>query len=161
MRLLVYELRPPDLEKDGLIGALHKRLNAVEKRAGVEARLITHDIVVDLPVVLEENLYRIAQEALANTLKHADAQQVVVQFSTQAGQVTLSITDDGCGFDPVLIEDNGGMGLTNIRERAAKLQGRCEIESTPGLGTTVRVVVPLAVNRHNPTQSFERHQLIN
>ncbi|MCB0083972.1 MAG: GAF domain-containing protein, partial [Caldilineaceae bacterium] len=61
MRLLVYELRPLDLEKEGLVGALHKRLNAVEKRAGIEARLITEGILADLPLELEENLYRIAQ----------------------------------------------------------------------------------------------------
>lgn len=160
MRLLVYELRPPDLEKEGLLGALHKRLNAVEKRAGVEARLITQDIDVDLPVELEENLYRIAQEALANTLKHADAQQVIVHFAAQAGQVTLSITDDGCGFEPALAQDNGGMGLTTMRERTEKLQGRFAIESAPGQGTTVRVVVPMTNHRYHPTHALERHQLV-
>lgn len=160
MRLLVYELRPPDLEKEGLLGALHKRLNAVEKRAGVEARLITQNIDVDLPVELEQNLYRIAQEALANTLKHADAQQVVVHFAAQAGQVTLSITDDGCGFEPALAQDNGGMGLTTMRERTEKLQGRFTIESAPGQGTTVRVVVPMTNHRYQPTHALERHQLV-
>jgi len=159
MRLLVYELRPPDLEKERLLGALHKRLNAVEKRAGVEARLITHDIDVDLPVELEENLYRIAQEALANTLKHADAQQVIVQFSTQAGEVTLSVTDDGCGFEPALAQDNGGMGLTTMRERTEKLHGQFVIESAPGQGTTVRVTVPMTNHRYSPTYAVERQQL--
>ncbi len=100
MRLLVYELRPPDLEKEGLVGALHKRLNAVEKRAGIEARLITEGLLADLPVKLEENLYRIAQEALANALKHATAEHVLVRIAADAQQVTLEITDDGCGFDP-------------------------------------------------------------
>jgi len=100
MRLLVYELRPPDLEKEGLVGALHKRLNAVEKRAGIEARLITEGLLADLPVRLEENLYRIAQEALANALKHATAEHVLVRIAADAQQVTLEITDDGCGFEP-------------------------------------------------------------
>lgn len=99
MRLLVYELRPFDLEKEGLVGALHKRLNAVEKRAGIEARLMTEGILVDLPRNLEENLYRIAQEALANALKHADADHVIVRLASNNQKVTLEITDDGCGFD--------------------------------------------------------------
>ncbi len=99
MRLLVYELRPPDLEKEGLVGALHKRLNAVEKRAGIEARLITEGLLAGLPVKLEENLYRIAQEALSNALKHANAEHVFVRIAADAQQVTLEITDDGCGFD--------------------------------------------------------------
>jgi len=100
MRLLVYELRPFDLEKEGLIGALHKRLSAVEKRAGIEARLVTEGILADLPKHLEENLYRIAQEALANALKHADADHVIVRLASDAHFVTLEVEDDGCGFDP-------------------------------------------------------------
>jgi signal transduction histidine kinase len=121
MRLLVYELRPPDLEKEGLVGALHKRLNAVEKRAGVEARLITEGILADLPVELEENLYRIAQEALANALKHAAAQQVLVRLSADPAQVTLEITDDGCGFDPTIFPNELNAGLHSGRMNTVTL----------------------------------------
>jgi signal transduction histidine kinase len=148
MRLLVYELRPPDLEKAGLIGALHQRLIAVEKRAGVEARLITDGIITELPVALEETLYRIAQEALANALKHANADTVTVQLAADAVQVTLTITDDGCGFDPAVVAENGGMGLRNMRERAEKLSGHCTITSTPGAGAVVCVQLPLN-SQHN------------
>jgi two-component system nitrate/nitrite sensor histidine kinase NarX len=148
MRLFVYELRPPDLEKEGLVGALHKRLNAVEKRSGVEARLITDGIIADLPVEMEENLYRIAQEALANALKHANAQNVLIQLAAQNGYVTLIINDDGCGFDPKLVGnlDNGGMGLVSMRERAEKLAGHFAIESALGQGTTIRVQMPVILN---------------
>ncbi|HRW05145.1 MAG TPA: GAF domain-containing protein [Caldilineaceae bacterium] len=115
MRLLVYELRPLDLEKEGLIGALHKRLNAVEKRAGIEARLITEGILADLPLELEENLYRIAQEALANALKHADAQQVIVRLSSDTHAVILEVTDDGCGFDPApLLSQRSDIGERSL-----------------------------------------------
>lgn len=79
MRLLVYELRPPDLEEEGLLGALHKRLSAVEKRSGVDARLIADD-VVNLPRDREEHLYWIAQEALSNALKHAGADRVRIRI---------------------------------------------------------------------------------
>lgn len=144
MRLFVYELRPPDLEKEGLVGALHKRLNAVEKRSGVEARLLTDGIIGDLPVAVEENLYRIAQEALANTLKHANAQNVLIQLSAQNGYVTLTVRDDGCGFDPSAVGngDNGGMGLVSMRERAEKLSGQLAIESAHNQGTTIRAQLP-------------------
>ena len=79
MRLLIYELRPPDLEKEGLIGALHQRLEAVERRAGIQARLLAQELV-DLPLALEDGLYGIAQEALTNTLKHASASEVTVRL---------------------------------------------------------------------------------
>lgn len=157
MRLLVYELRPPDLEKEGLIGALHKRLNAVEKRSGVEARLVTDDVIADLPVELEENLYRIAQEALANALKHADAQHVTVHLATDEEQVTLTITDDGCGFEPAAVVDNGGMGLVSMRERTENLKGCFILESSPGHGTVVRVQIPLNGHNHPLVQHFEVH----
>jgi len=58
-------------------------------------------------------------------------------------QVTLTITDDGCGFDPAVVAENGGMGLRNMRERAEKLSGHCTITSTPGAGAVVRVQLPL------------------
>ncbi|NIR15549.1 MAG: histidine kinase, partial [Desulfobacterales bacterium] len=70
MRLLVYELRPLALRNEGLIGALQQRLDAVERRAGIDARLIVDGEVI-LPSPVEENLFRIAQEALNNALKHA------------------------------------------------------------------------------------------
>lgn len=161
MRLLVYELRPPDLEKEGLVGALHKRLNAVEKRAGVEARLITDGIIAELPVEVEENLYRIAQEALANALKHANAATVTVQLAATAPCVTLEIRDDGCGFDPAAVADNGGMGLTNMRERAEKMNGHFTITSTPGAGTVIRVSLPFSHSHYSFAQKSPAVQAIS
>lgn len=155
MRLLVYELRPPDLEKEGLVGALHKRLHAVEKRSGVEARLLTDGIVADLPVELEETLYRIAQEALTNALKHADARRVTVHLAADEQHVLLEIRDDGCGFDPTLVGDNGGMGLVSMRERAQKLSGLFTIESSPGHGATVHVRIPRQGNHNTLVQQLE------
>ncbi|MCB0111246.1 MAG: GAF domain-containing protein, partial [Caldilineaceae bacterium] len=128
MRLLVYELRPLDLEKEGLVGALHKRLNAVEKRAGIEARLITEGILADLPLELEENLYRIAQEALANALKHADAQQVIVRLSSDTHAVILEVTDDGCGFDPAPLLSH----RSNIDDRSSVTVVSTEASLTNG-----------------------------
>lgn len=150
MRVLVYELRPLDLQKEGLVGALHKRLNAVEKRTGIEARLITEGLLADLPMTVEENLYRIAQEALTNSLKHAGASQVTVRLASKAGQVILEIQDNGCGFTQHADDHhahNGGMGLSTMRERAESLEGTFAINSVWHQGATIRVQVPLALEQ--------------
>jgi signal transduction histidine kinase/serine/threonine protein kinase len=138
MRLLVHELRPPALEREGLLGALHERLAAVERRAGVDARLLADD-VVELPAHVEEGLYRIAQEALNNALKHAAATTVSVRLSANAEHIELIVTDDGQGFEPHNLTDQGGIGLSSMRERTERLGGTLELASAPGAGTRVYV----------------------
>jgi signal transduction histidine kinase/ligand-binding sensor domain-containing protein len=146
MRLLVYELRPLDLEEGGLVGALQQRLDAVERRAGVRARLVV-DGEVELPAGVEEQLYRIAQEALNNALKHGAPTLVVVtirlegQGTGSLQRIEMEITDDGRGFDPEAAGGEGGIGLISMRERAEKLGGTLTVHSAPGEGTRVRVVV--------------------
>jgi signal transduction histidine kinase len=140
MRLLIFELRPPALANEGLQGALHHRLSAVEKRAGVEARLLT-DEVLDLPSAVEEALYAIAVEALNNALKHAAATHVTVRLLVEDGCIKMEVADNGRGFDPQKIEETGGMGLKSMRERVAQLNGDLEIISQPGAGTRVKVEV--------------------
>ncbi|MBN1979052.1 MAG: PAS domain-containing protein [Anaerolineae bacterium] len=142
MRLLVYELRPLVLRREGLVGALQQRLDAVEKRAGVDARLLVEG-EVDLPSSVEEALYRIAQEALNNALKHAGASNVTVCVSGRDDRVELEVVDDGAGFDPSAAGKDGGLGLTSMRERAEKAGGVLDIISAPGQGTKVRACVKL------------------
>jgi signal transduction histidine kinase len=141
MRLLIYELRPPELEQEGLIGALQQRLDAVEARAGTEARLLTQG-EIELDVSQEEALYRIALEALNNILKHASATAVTVRVFAEGQSVCLEVADDGRGFAPQAVADKGGMGLVTMRERAERMGGRLTIQSAPGEGTEVRVEVP-------------------
>jgi len=141
MRLLIHELRPAELEEEGLLGALHQRLEAVEKRAGISCRLLA-DELFELPHAVEEGLYRITQEALNNALKHARATSIVVRINTKNGGTVLEIEDDGQGFDVGAITLNSGMGLANIRHRAEELGGSIEIRSAREQGTTVRVEVP-------------------
>ena len=138
MRLLVYQLRPPELKEKGLIGSLQQRLDTVEKRAGVEARLLMDDLI-ELPVEVEEHLYRIAQEALNNSLKHAQAGQVKVYLRVLKNQSMLEIIDDGQGFDPNSLDDQGGLGLITMRERAEEIGGLFMIDSEIGRGTSVKV----------------------
>jgi len=140
MRLLVYELRPLVLKREGLVGALQHRLDAVERRAGVEARLLVSGNV-SLPSEVEEGLYRIAQEALNNALKHAAASSVTVTIRADGEALEIEVLDDGTGFEPQTVGSGGGMGLTTMRERAEKMGGRLEVDSAPGRGT--RVVVTL------------------
>lgn len=142
-RLLVYELRPSTLEQAGLIGALQQRLDAVEKRAGVEVRLQVDGAIVLAPTV-EEGLYHIAQEALNNALKHSAASEVTVRVLGGDRWTELEVADDGRGFDPGRIGDLGGLGLVSMRQRAEGLGAILSIVSAPGAGTTVRVRVPIA-----------------
>ncbi len=143
MRLLVYELRPPSLERAGLLGALHERLQTVEKRAGVEARLIATEHLLNLPITIETGLYRIAQEALNNALKHAGASAVTVRIAADSQSVHLEVTDNGKGFDQATLAENRGIGLSSMQERTEKLGGTLTLNSLPGEGTTVRIQVPL------------------
>jgi len=103
MRLLILELIPPTLEKEGLVGALQKRLDAVENRVGIQARVIMEEFC-DIPPYLEKDLYWIAQEALNNSLKHAQAGNVNVSIQVKDHTILLTISDDGIGFDLRLVE---------------------------------------------------------
>ncbi|MCB0187000.1 MAG: sensor histidine kinase, partial [Caldilineaceae bacterium] len=143
VRLLVDELRPVVLEKQGLVGALQQRLDAVEKRAGVEATLVVNDPqgLGALPTAVEETLYRIAQEALNNALKHANATAVTVALSASASGITLQIHDDGVGFDPAVAAASGGLGLTSMRERIQQHHGAFTVHSTANTGTTIHVTI--------------------
>lgn len=140
MRLLVYQLRPLVLKREGLVGALQQRLDAVEKRAGMDARLLVEG-TLDLPAMVEEGLYRIAQEALNNALKHAAPRSVTLRIEADDRHVTLQVEDDGRGFEPAAVKGQGGMGLTSMEERAERLGGSFSLVSAPGHGTTVRVDV--------------------
>jgi signal transduction histidine kinase len=141
MRLLLYELRPSTLDEDGLVGAIENRLTAVEKRVGVSAQLQAN-LAVDLLPHVEECIYRIAQEALNNALKHAEATAVLVQIQTHEGAVILNVTDDGKGFDRETVTLEGRMGLSNMHARAERLGGILKIESKIGSGTTISLHIP-------------------
>jgi signal transduction histidine kinase len=140
MRLLLYELRPSALQEDGLVGALESRLAAVERRVGIEADLRT-DLAVNLPSHVEECLYRIAQEALNNALKHAEASEVTVRVQADESLVFLEVTDSGVGFDPTIVNSDGRLGLASMRTRARRLGGDLKLISELGQGTTVRVEI--------------------
>jgi signal transduction histidine kinase len=139
MRLLIYRLRPPVLARVGLVGALRRRLEMVEQRAGVITHL-TGEIPQDLPSELERALYHIAEEGLNNVLKHARATEVWIDLEGEHQTLTLSIVDNGCGFDVTGITP--GLGLQSLKERTEALNGSLSIESEPGHGTQIIARVP-------------------
>jgi signal transduction histidine kinase len=156
MRLLVFQLRRPVLQKEGLVMALQHRLDAVEKRAGMDARLI-YDQLPRLSDSVSEEVYSITIEALNNTLKHAQADTVTITIrSSDEGEVDLEVHDDGRGFDTETANNSGGMGLANMAERAAKLGAKLTIDSSSDHGTSIRIIVPpaeSAMYSHRQTES--------
>jgi signal transduction histidine kinase len=139
MRLLIFELRPPILQREGLVAALRSRLEAVEERVGMETALESDGCRLDPEV--EEGLYRIALEALNNTLRHARASNVKVCLNQGEGLTTLQVLDDGIGFDPRVARERGGFGLRGMKERAVRLGGRLVISSDSERGTEIRVEI--------------------
>ena len=145
MRLLLYRLGPAALQRDNLVGALRRRLEAVEKRAGVNAQLEI-EYFEPLAPEIEEACFLIGQEALNNALRHAAATKVSVRLQRRNDQLALSIKDNGRGFERQQAE--GGMGLANMRQRAESLGGQLTVESAPGQGTVIEALLPLTEQSH-------------
>jgi PAS domain S-box-containing protein len=155
---LSWELRPTELEELGLDDALSSFVREWSDQYGIDAEFHAGRSASDpdgrLPSAVETNLYRIAQEALNNILKHADAAKVSVLLQQRQEDITLIIEDDGIGFENIHRSDAGNgsrhrrHGLIGMRERAALLNGTIEIDTQPdGGGTTVLVRVPLPIAR--------------
>jgi signal transduction histidine kinase len=140
MRVLAFELRPSLLEEEGLVGALKARLEAVENRSGLETILEVKG-EGRLPGSAEAEVYRFAQEALNNIIKHARATRVAIGVTFTDERFLLTIEDDGVGFDLLEAERSGGLGLLTMRERMQGIGGTLEVDSTPDKGTTVRAEV--------------------
>lgn len=141
MRLLIFSLRPPVLASEGLAAALRQRIEAVEGRSrGVEAALEVEGDARPTAAV-EGALYRVAQEALNNALKHARARHVRVRLAQQPERTTLEIADDGTGFDLERADRGATQGLRGMRERAAEIGATLAVETAPGAGTRIRVEV--------------------
>jgi signal transduction histidine kinase len=141
MRALIFELRPESLATEGLVAALEKQAAALKARHAIEADLALGD-EPDVSLAVKEALYRIAQEALHNVVKHARASRVELGLTRDAEALSLELRDDGVGFDPTG-EFPGHLGLRSMRERMAALGGTLEIESAPGRGTRTRATIPV------------------
>ncbi len=143
IRALSHELRPATLDELGLVPALRQLITDFGAQGKLQATFDTTGAMDRLGSRIETACYRIVQEALTNTMRHAQARHVCVRLQADEGQVRLEIADDGQGFNPGRLQSHAGVGLLGIRERAAGLHGELAIESAPGHGTRLVVSVPM------------------
>lgn len=141
VRQLSVELRPKALDDFGLDPALRRLGQSVRETAGLDVQVESRVGAERLTPDVETAVYRIVQEALANTLRHAAAKQVSVVATRRDDRISLVIEDDGKGFDP--LEPVEGMGLAGMRERVGLLDGSLEVDSALGSGTTIAVELPV------------------
>ncbi len=142
LRAVVVELRPAALDEDGLVAALRTQVQVLD-RAHTARVAFTARAVRALPSVQEEALLRVAQEALHNALRHADAHTVDVLLEGRGRGAVLRVRDDGRGFEPTAVRRAGRhLGLVSMRDRAAGAGGRLTVDSAPGSGTVVEMEVP-------------------
>ena len=138
MRLMLYRLRPMALESHSLTSVIEDRFNLVERQFSIAA-VLQVDYAPELTEKVEEELFYIISEALNNALKHAQATRVKVHFASKDNHLQVTIQDNGKGFDPH--QPHKGMGLENIYLRTEKIDGRVELESAIGQGTTIRIIL--------------------
>lgn len=147
LRQVIYDLRPTILDSLGLVPTLEKHLETFGRKNDIET-VYKPQIGERLNGVTETALFRLAQEALNNIKKHAEAKKVILNLKRDQGSVVMSVKDDGRGFDMdeagKRMSQDSGFGLSGMKERVKSLSGEVEIVSKPGEGTTVNVIVPLA-----------------
>jgi signal transduction histidine kinase len=137
MRSLVFELRPAEIEVDGLVPTLRKHIDVLQRVYGTDIEL-TVEGSRQLEGSTEKELFRIAQEAIRNALRHSGSARISVDLRLRDSMVCLSVTDDGVGFDPASPQVRGRhLGLTSMLERAQLLGGNLHIDSAPGQGARV------------------------
>jgi PAS domain S-box-containing protein len=141
MRALIFELHSDALIEEGLVAAVSKHAAALAAREGIGVVVTGPDDRLPLSPQAEEQLYRLAQEALNNVVKHARTVAASVVVSSGPAEIKVIIHDDGIGFDPSFGRP-GHLGLASMRERATSLGGRLDIASAPGSGTTITATVP-------------------
>lgn len=149
LRSVARDLRPPALDELGLAAALSSLMADVEYEEGIVAQLEVHDLRGRFGSEVELGVFRIVQEAVRNTVRHARASRVDVLVAREDGQISVTVRDDGAGFEPLATGASGAghFGVLGMRERAHLLGGHLEILSAPGQGTAVQASVPLPETR--------------
>jgi len=141
-RRSVHALRPQALDEQDLTEAIPALLRTMTEGTMLDAEFTLTGAPRKLPAEMEDNLLRISQEVLANTLRHAHATRFKVRLAYLEHEVHLELRDDGCGFNPSI--RHGRYGLLGVKERVEGLQGRLDVQSSPGNGTFIFIVLPLA-----------------
>ena len=141
------QLHPSILDDLGLIKAIESECSHFSRREGLEIAFNHENIPTDIPKNMSLSLYRIIQEALSNISKHACAEHIAVSLNGMGHEVSLSVQDDGIGFDPAEVREKPGLGLSSMRERVSLMQGKFSVDAQPEAGTTIAVKVPLTRNK--------------
>ncbi|MBF6592669.1 MAG: HAMP domain-containing protein, partial [Ktedonobacterales bacterium] len=148
VRNLSIDLRPSALDDLGLLPALRWYMKEYQQKCGIEVEFSAQGLKERVPPEIETAVYRIIQESLTNTAKHAHARQVRVTVAESGGQIQAHVCDDGEGFDAQSMLkrpwQDRGLGLAGMVERASLLNGAISIQSQPGTGTTIEVTIPVA-----------------
>jgi signal transduction histidine kinase len=148
---MILGLRPSVLDDLGLAAALRTQCQRTLEPAGIAFELETLGLSDRLPPEIETVLFRISQEALTNVLRHAKAGNVRLRLSRNENTVEAEIQDDGIGFDPsdfAAFGDEHGLGLLGMRERVEQFGGTIEIQSRPGAGSRIRVILTMSSDVH-------------
>jgi len=151
----VWDMESPLLEDTELADALGK-ITALISPASAPIEIRVSGLVVPLAPATKHHLLRIAQEAITNAVRHAGARAIALHLDYQPDTLTLTVADDGQGFDPdkILINGLGHFGLRGLQGRAEKIGGELRIESSPGKGTSISIVSPLGQESHATLQAI-------
>lgn len=144
VRRISSELRPSVLDDLGLVAALEWLSGDFEKRSGIKTKFVTDTNDLNLDATTSTALFRIFQESLTNIARHAQASEVYASLKKENEKLLISIKDNGKGFVISSIANKKTLGILGIKERVALLQGKYEIISSPGQGSTVKVLVPVS-----------------
>ncbi len=143
VRRISSELRPSLLDDLGLTAAMEWQLFEIKKRSALKINFTAPEQEIKLPDLIKTGLFRIFQESLTNVIRHADAKNLKVILEQKNHHLTLSIEDDGKGFDKGKIADKRTLGILGMKERTSMIGGTYEINGIPGKGTVVEVVIPM------------------
>jgi signal transduction histidine kinase len=142
VRNLAMDLRPPAIDDLGIGSGLETLVTTIARRSGIRCESEIDPQVASVPADVSVAIYRIAQEALTNAVRHARCERIMVSLTHDAGNLELRVVDNGIGFDPSREQTSSWLGLVGMRERAELVGGRVIIESGANQGTCVKVLVP-------------------
>ena len=146
MRALIFELRPESLELEGIVAALLKQTAALRARYSIQVEE-SYCEEPQVPLSIKETIFRVAQEALHNVIKHAHATQIDLHLDQANDVLILEVKDNGMGFE-ISNSYPGHLGMKSMQERIDQAKGSFEIQSSAGLGTSIRVLIPVVLNPH-------------
>jgi PAS domain S-box-containing protein len=159
VQAISHQLHSSKLDYLGMVAALKGFCEEFSKQHHVEVEFTQRDVPENLSRDISLSLFRVTQEALNNAVKYSGTGRFAVEVTGSAGEVRLDVRDGGKGFDVEEAKQNRGLGLVSMQERVNLVGGRFSIESTPGKGTIITAVVPLAVEKESPAEAEAVHRV--